>query len=47
MFIDDRRVILRYLCRKNMPSLLGRSAVELSLAEMMSITLEAVGNEIR
>ena len=30
-----------------MPSLLGRSAVELSLVEMMSIAIEAVGTELR
>jgi hypothetical protein len=37
--------MLRYLCRKHKPSLLGRSAVELSLAEMMSIAIEAVGTD--
>jgi len=30
-----------------MPSLLGRSAVELSLAEMIAITLEGVNNQVK
>lgn len=35
--LNDHKSVVRYLCRKFMPKLLGRSPSELGLAEMISI----------
>ena len=35
--LNDSRSVTRYLCRKFMPKLLGRSPAELGLAEMISV----------